>query len=135
MFNSFVCWLLRLFSIFRIEHKLYISAQNSKDLALRMLKNGQRINVSGYIRSHSFSKTFLRISNVLAGCRISIIPKTIQLSDDEVDYMDKCIAILQGHVRSDLQCDADSCKFVLETRMTERFKIWFFFFLTDIWTN
>lgn len=88
-----------------------------------MLKKGQRINVSGYIRSYSFSKTFLRISNVLAGCGISIMLKTIQLSDDEVDYMDKCIAILQGHVRSDLECDEDSCKFVLETRIAQRFKI------------
>lgn len=31
--------------------------------------------------------------------------------------------MLQGHVRSDLQCDEDSCKFVLETKIAKRFTI------------
>lgn len=124
------------FSIFRIEHKLNISTQCSSDLALSMLKNGQRVNINGYMRSNPFSKTLPdRLSNTLAGCQISIIPKTVQLSADAIDYMDKCIAILQGYVRSDLECDTDSCKFVLETFIPKRFDcdlIFINFFLLNI---
>lgn len=123
MFDSFVCLSNSvLVFIFRIEHKLNISTQCRNDLALSMLKNGQRINVNGHIRSFAFSNT-LKLSAVLAGCRISIIPKTIQLSGDEVNYTEKCIVILQGHVRSDLECDKDFCKFVLETKIAKRFTI------------
>lgn len=86
---------------------------------LIMLKYRQRINVNGYVRSiPPRSSDEQSVEDIR---RISIIPKTIELSDDAVDYMDRCITILQGRIYSDLIWRDESWSFILETQSPLRF--------------